>query len=613
MNTTPTPSRRKRRLVFHPAVIAALVLVLAAGGYWGWKKFANKKTPQDEFVIVAVQRGDLEDSVTATGTLQPKNYVDVGAQVSGQLKKFHVEIGSQVEVGDLLAEIDPTVYRAKVDASRAQLKNQQAQLEERRAKLSLAELQYKRQQNLIQAEATTTESVQQAEAELRSARAQLESLRAQIEQTESNLRSDEANLNYAQIYAPIAGTVVSITARQGATLNANQSAPVILRIADLNTMTVQTQVSEADVNRLRNGMQAYFTTLGNPQRRFYGTLTKVEPTPTVTNNVVLYNALFDVPNPNQALMTQMTAQVYFVVASARDALLIPTGAIKTVPRRRQGADSHAEQSAPASEQSAATPRSAEAVARNTGADNAPRKNEGSAAANAERPRTARDEQAGGPGRERIAGANTPTTASEENGSGEERPRRRIRDGQSAPEGTPGSGERMSREPRGDLTPEEMQARRAAWQQRMAERGREGEGNAAGATTGERPAPARTAQAGARNGEPRQGDSTAPARRRNATNANAGGAPGSAMPEQPRIRKATVRVIDEATGKIEDREVTIGATNRIQAVVLSGLQEGEKVIAGKRADPAANRGGQQGQGQQGGQNRPSGPPMGMPRL
>ncbi|MDA0236460.1 MAG: efflux RND transporter periplasmic adaptor subunit, partial [Proteobacteria bacterium] len=117
------------------------------------------------------------------------------------------------------------------------------------------------------------------------------------------------------------------TARQGQTLNTNQQAPVVMRIADLSTMTVQTQVSEADIGRLKLGMEAYFTTLGGSGKRWQGKLEKIEPTPTVTNNVVLYNALFDVLNPDGRLMTQMTAQVFFVVAQAKDALLIPMAAL----------------------------------------------------------------------------------------------------------------------------------------------------------------------------------------------------------------------------------------------------------------------------------------------
>ncbi|WP_232023934.1 efflux RND transporter periplasmic adaptor subunit [Sulfurivermis fontis] len=309
-----------------------MMVAFGAGAYLAWRYFfAAAAGPVQN--IAVVQRGDIEEVVTATGMLQPRDYVDVGAQVSGQLHRIHVDVGSEVKEGDLLAEIDPTLFRARVDASRAQLRYQRAQLQDREAQLVLAEIRHRRQKNLLAEEATTVEALQNAEAELKSARAQIEMLKAQIEQTESSLRADEANLNYARIFAPMAGTVVSITARQGQTLNANQQAPIILRIADLSTMTVQTQVSEADVSRLRLGMEAYFTTLGSQERRWYGKLHRIEPTPTVQNNVVLYNALFDVDNPNRALMTQMTAQVFFVVAEAKEALLVPMSALTMQPAR----------------------------------------------------------------------------------------------------------------------------------------------------------------------------------------------------------------------------------------------------------------------------------------
>ena len=328
MSRTASTAPRTRRT---PIIVATILLALAAGGgYLAWQHLRGSASPADQYQLVAVQRADVEDLVTATGTLQPRDYVDVGAQVSGQLKRFHVEVGSEVKAGDLLAEIDATVLQSKVDATRAQLRNLRAQLTDRESSLTLAEIQHRRQQNLIAEEATTTESLQQAEATLRSVRAQIEALKAQIDQVESNLRADEANLQYTRIEAPIAGTVVSISARQGQALNATQQAPVILRVADLSTMTVQTQVSEADVGRLRLGMDAYFTTLGNPGQRWTGSLRKIEPTPTVTNNVVLYNALFDVPNPDRRLMTQMTAQVFFVVARAADALSVPMGALSNL-------------------------------------------------------------------------------------------------------------------------------------------------------------------------------------------------------------------------------------------------------------------------------------------
>lgn len=321
------PAGLRRRLFNRYTIAAVLIVLIAAFGYRAWHKAYGKKDARETYQTAKVERGDIEDVVTATGTVQPLEFVDVGAQVSGQLKKLHIEVGSVVKEGDLLAEIDPTVFLANVDARRANLRNQQATMKDRQAQLTLAELQYQRQKNLMAADATTRESLQTAEASLRSARAQIEALQAQIEQTQSSLRADEANLNYAKIYAPMSGTVVSLTARQGQTLNANQSAPIILRIADLSTMTVQAQVSEAEVGKLFKDMDVYFTTLGSQGRRWYGALRKVEPTPTVTNNVVLYNALFDVANRNLSLLPSMTTQVFFIAATAKDALLVPTAAV----------------------------------------------------------------------------------------------------------------------------------------------------------------------------------------------------------------------------------------------------------------------------------------------
>jgi macrolide-specific efflux system membrane fusion protein len=309
--------------------LAASVLLLI-GGYLVWRTWIAPGNADNDVVTAVVQRGDLEDTITATGTLQPKEFVDVGTQVSGQLKRVLVEVGSEVKARDLLAEIDPSVYLSKVDADIAQLRNQGAQLTDRQSQLALAELQLTRQKNMMREEATTAEALQSAEAAYRSARAQVEAVKAQMQQTESTLRGDRANLGYTKIYAPISGTVVSQAAKLGQTLNANQQAPIVLRIADLSTMTVQAQVSEADVPKLRIGMDVYFTTLGGDNRRYYGKLRQIPPTPTVVNNVVLYDALFDVPNPNRTLMTQMTAQVFFVAASAKDAIQVPLTALRPV-------------------------------------------------------------------------------------------------------------------------------------------------------------------------------------------------------------------------------------------------------------------------------------------
>ena len=306
----------------------AVLVVVAAAGVAAWWFSGDARKAPEPLNTVEVTRGDIQLLVSATGVLEPSNYVDVGAQVSGQLETIHVRVGQNVKEGDLLAEIDPTVYTAKVDATRAQLKNQQAQIADRKAQLRLAEIQFQRQQNLYREEATTRESLQTAEATLASAKAQLAMLEAQIEQTSSTLRAEEANLGYARIYAPMDGTVVSIEARQGQTLNASQTAPVLMRIANLATMRVRAQVSEADISKLEPGMRVYFTTLGDPDSRLYGELDYIEPTPEVTNNVVLYNALFEAENPQGKLLPNMTAQVFFIQKEALNVLRVPASAVQ---------------------------------------------------------------------------------------------------------------------------------------------------------------------------------------------------------------------------------------------------------------------------------------------
>lgn len=327
------PNRKRRT----PWIIA---IAVAAIGLSGWYWISNGQG-NPEYTVVSVTRGDIEDSITALGTLEPLNYVDVGTQVSGQLKVLHVELGDQVEQGQLLAEIDPTVYLARVEASTAQLANQQAQLKDREAQHDLARLQAERQRNLFREDATSREALETAEASLRSAAAQIDVLKAQIRQTESSLKADQADLGYTRIYAPMTGTVVQQLANQGQTLNANQTAPVVVQIADLSTMTVRTQVSEADISQLRVGMPAYFSTLGQPTRRWEGELRQILPTPEVINNVVLFNALFDVPNPGGDLLPQMSAQVFFVRAAADNVLTVPVSALRQVSRaeRVQGAPS----------------------------------------------------------------------------------------------------------------------------------------------------------------------------------------------------------------------------------------------------------------------------------
>ncbi|MGE8399000.1 MAG: efflux RND transporter periplasmic adaptor subunit, partial [Burkholderiales bacterium] len=294
---------------------------------------------RDQFATVQVSRGDIESSVTALGTLQPRRYVDVGAQASGQIRKIHVESGDQVKEGQLLVEIDPSTQQAKLDASRFSIENLQAQLQEQYAQNQLARQKYQRQQNLAAGGATREEDVQTAQAELKATQARIDMYKAQIRQAQASLRSDQAELGYTRIYAPMSGTVVAVDAREGQTLNAQQQTPLILRIAKLSPMTVWAEVSEADIGHVKPGMHAYFTTLSGGNRRWTSTVRQILPippkplnetsqgsgSPTSTSKsgsgrVVLYTVLLDVDNADNALMAEMTTQVFFVANQAKNVL-----------------------------------------------------------------------------------------------------------------------------------------------------------------------------------------------------------------------------------------------------------------------------------------------------
>ena len=312
--------------------LAVVMLIVVGGAIWAYVHVSGDDR-RTQINTARAEMRDIEVLVTATGTLQPRDYVDVGAQVSGQLEQLLVDVGDVVEAGQLLAEIDPTLLVSQVESNQAQLRNQQAVLREREAQFELSRLNYNRQERLQSNNLTSQELVETARASMQQAQAQVDSIRAQIEQTQSSLRAAEANLNYTRIYAPMAGTVVSIEARRGQTLNAAQTTPTILTIADLSEMTVQAQVSEADIGRLEIGMPVYFTTMGNRTQRWHGELRLIEPTPLVENNVVLYNALFEVPNEDRSLMTQMTTNVFFIAEAARNVVTVPVAAVQ---RNEQG-------------------------------------------------------------------------------------------------------------------------------------------------------------------------------------------------------------------------------------------------------------------------------------
>jgi macrolide-specific efflux system membrane fusion protein len=329
---TPVNTRRGVRKFW---IVAVGLVLCGAGGWYYWQSNSQQEATNQP-LIVTVQIGNIENTITAAGSLQPFDFVDVGAQVNGILETLHVDIGDVVEEGQLMAEIDARIQLARVEASRASIEALEAQIAARNASLALARANARRQERLRDADATSELDYDNAVNNLASAEAGLIQLEKQIIQSKASLESDETQLEFSRIYAPSAGTVVSLDMNEGRTINANQQAPTILRIADLTTMTVETEISEADISSIRKGMPVYFTTLGGGSRRWYSTVRQILPTPIVENNVVLYTGLFDIDNSDGSLLSDMTAQVYFVTSSAENVPTVPVGALTFIDQPGAG-------------------------------------------------------------------------------------------------------------------------------------------------------------------------------------------------------------------------------------------------------------------------------------
>ena len=305
-------------------VIGTLLVAIACwfGYHWAFGK------PKVLYATTAVVRGDIESTVVAAGIVQPLNFVDVGAQTSGVLKSLKVIRGDQVKKNQLIAEIDPVLADTALTAANAGLDNIISQRTLKQAQLVLAKVLRDRNDLLFaQGEGSISANDRDiTRANYDVALADVASLSAQIKQAKAAVDTAKANLGYTKISAPMDGEVVSITLLEGQTLNANQQAPNILRIGDISTVTVWAQVSEADIVRVKLGQNVYFTILGD-SRRWNSKVRQILPTPELINNVVFYDVLIDVPNPERELKIQMTAQVFIVLAQAKGVLLIPVAAI----------------------------------------------------------------------------------------------------------------------------------------------------------------------------------------------------------------------------------------------------------------------------------------------
>ena len=340
MADTSIPTVRatqRRRSVRFGAI--ALALVAAAVVV---KLVLFPSAPERKLVTVPVERGSVEQTVLASGTLEPAKLVSVGAQVSGQITKLAVALGDEVEQGALIAEIDSVPQRNRLRDAEARLANVRAQRLAQVAQLAQAEQSFQRQRTMLAADATPRSEYEAAEAGLKAARAQIGALDAQLDQAAIAVEDARVDIGYTRVVAPMAGTVVAIVAEEGQTVNANQSAPTIVKLAELGTMTVKAEISEADVVKVEPGQPVWFTILGEPDRRYEAELRTIEPAPEsiateasggggagggAAATAVYYNALFDVDNAQRRLRPSMTAQVHIVLAESQGVLTIPSSAL----------------------------------------------------------------------------------------------------------------------------------------------------------------------------------------------------------------------------------------------------------------------------------------------
>ena len=330
------------------AVVCILAVALTA-----WY-FFKPKQELPQYITAEVTKGDLENSVLATGVLEATKMVSVGAQVSGQVKKMYVELGDQVKQGQLIVQIDSVRQENDQKTAEASIKNQQAQLAVKDANLAKVQAEYNRQKAMYAQDATSRSELESALANYKIAQAEITAINAQIEQSRLTLATAKEDLGYTRIVAPMDGTIVAIVTEEGQTVNANQSAPTIVKLAKLNDMTIKAEISEADVMKVEKGQRVYFTTLGDSETKHYATLRQVEPAPSSINNensnsstsssstAIYYNALFDVPNEDGKLRIDMTAQVYIILDEARNVLTIPAAAIQTSNRSRGKSNNNAD-------------------------------------------------------------------------------------------------------------------------------------------------------------------------------------------------------------------------------------------------------------------------------
>ncbi|MBK2001180.1 efflux RND transporter periplasmic adaptor subunit [Campylobacter sp. 2018MI35] len=325
----------KKKIIF---IIIFLIVIISGVYYWF---FYN--TEKVTYLTQKIQRENISQSIEAIGKVYAKDQVDVGAQVSGQIVKRYVDVGSRVKQGDLIAQIDKDKQQNDLDITKAQLQSAKANLESKKIALDIALRQYEREKKLYAVKATSLENLESQKNNYYTLKANVADLNAQVVQLEITLKNAQKDLDYTTITAPINGVIINVAVDEGQTVNANQNTPTIVRIANLDEMEVRMEIAEADVSKIKIGTELNFSLLSDPQKTYHAKIESIDPADTEvsdsssnsnssssssSSNAIYYYAKFYVPNKDNFLRIGMSVENEIIVASAKNAIVVPNYAIK---------------------------------------------------------------------------------------------------------------------------------------------------------------------------------------------------------------------------------------------------------------------------------------------
>ena len=329
--------------------ILIILLILGVGGYFVYDKFFKVKEEEVEFITKKAKKGSFSKKVDATGEIFATELIDVGAQVSGQIKKLYVKLGDQVKKGDMIASIDSSTQQNNIDNKEAQLAIYKAQLESAKVALNIAKTQFDRENALFAKNATSKQEFESAKNTYSANSAKIKELEAQIKQTNIELSTAKINLGYTKITAPRDGTVVSVQVEEGQTVNANQTTPTIVNIADLSRVKMKMQIAEGDITKIKVGTPVEYSILSEPTKKFQTTVSSIDPGLTTlsdgsygssssskssysssssSSSAVYYYAQSIVDNKDGILRIGMTTQNELLIANVEDAIIVPSIGIK---------------------------------------------------------------------------------------------------------------------------------------------------------------------------------------------------------------------------------------------------------------------------------------------